>query len=216
MLNMDSCVGMMFVNHHRLLSYWVMRIPGVVGKSTEFNVDIFSSETGKWSQSASVCATVLAPVSTGIRQFWPESELIEKRKEKREANRRVKHRTLCQDESGAGVASLVLSCLKDHDKGGKWYLKHKVYLRDLEKSPCLTELLRVDMIVEVLAYHPNDGEIMYLMIETKVVSCNLRRKTPKVVLDSPKTNDLCSDYNVFNFLLPCWPTPIPHQMEKAA
>ena len=41
--------------HHRLLSYWVMRIPGVVGKSTEFNVDIFSSETGKWSQSASVC-----------------------------------------------------------------------------------------------------------------------------------------------------------------
>ena len=32
-----------------------MRIPGVVGKSTEFNVDIFSSETGKWSQSASVC-----------------------------------------------------------------------------------------------------------------------------------------------------------------
>lgn len=41
--------------HHRLLSYWVMRILGVVGKSTEFKVDIFSFETGKWSQSASVC-----------------------------------------------------------------------------------------------------------------------------------------------------------------
>ncbi|KAK7854727.1 hypothetical protein CFP56_031063 [Quercus suber] len=207
-----------------------MRIPGVVGKSTEFNVDIFSSETGKWSQSASVCATDCLvgfnPYTGKCCQFFDKPVDLNRSygiferlwvfHEKREANRRVKHRTLCQDESGAGVASLVLSCLKDHDKGGKWYLKHKVYLRDLEKSPCLTELLRVDMIVEVLAYHPNDGEIMYLMIETKVVSCNLRRKTPKVVLDSPKTNDLCSDYNVFNFLLPCWPTPIPHQMEKAA
>lgn len=95
-------------------------------------------------------------------------------------------------------------------------LKAQVYLRDLEKSPCLTELLRVDPIVEVLAYHPNDGEIMYLMIETKVVSSNLRRKTLEVVLDSSETNDLYSDYNVFTLLLPCWPTPIPYQMEKAA
>ena len=110
----------------------------------------------------------------------------------------------------------MLSCLKDYDKGGKWYLKHKVYLRDLEKSHCLTELLTVDPIVEVLAYHPNDGEIMYLMIETKVVSCNLRRKTLEVVSDSLESNDLYSDYNVFTILLTCWPTPIPYQMEKAA
>ncbi|KAK7830142.1 hypothetical protein CFP56_028551 [Quercus suber] len=180
--------------HHRLLSYWVMRNPGVVGKSTEFKVDIFSSETGKWSQFASVCPTDchvgFNPYTSKCCQFFEKPV---------DLNRSY------------GIFERL-----GVFHGGKWYLKHKVYLRDLEKSPCLTELLRVDPIVEVLAYHPNDGEIMYLMIETKVVSCNLRRKTLEVVLDSLETNDLYSDYNVFTLLLPFWPTLIPYQMEKAA
>lgn len=47
---------------HKQLSYRVMRIPEFKGESAEFGVEIFSSDTGKWTQ---VCGVVPARISVG-------------------------------------------------------------------------------------------------------------------------------------------------------
>ena len=97
------------------------------------------------------------------------------------------------------------------EEGGKWCLEHQLYVKQMvsEKSPWLTKfIVNRHPIVMVLAFHPNDRDIMYLMICLKVVSCNLRRKTLEVVRDLPDSDSFLDDKNVFNFVLPCWPTPI--------
>nr|POE61801.1 hypothetical protein CFP56_59515 [Quercus suber] len=97
------------------------------------------------------------------------------------------------------------------EEGGKWCLEHQLYVNQMvsEKSPWLTKfVVKRHPIVRVLAFHPNDRDIIYLMIHLKVVSCNLRRKTLEVVRDLPDPHSFTDDKNVFNFVLPCWPTPI--------
>ena len=47
-----------------------------------------------------------------------------------------------------------------------------------KKSPWLTQYVSKKFpFVTVLAFHPNDGDILYLVIEMKVALCNLRCKT---------------------------------------
>ena len=77
-----------------------------------------------------------------------------------------------------------------------------------KKSPWLTQYVSQKFpFVTVLAFHPNDGDILYLVIEMKVALCNLRCKTIKVFCDIPHGyEDKCT---IINFVLPCWPTPIP-------
>uniref|UniRef100_A0A7N2LKP0 Uncharacterized protein n=1 Tax=Quercus lobata TaxID=97700 RepID=A0A7N2LKP0_QUELO len=103
--------------------------------------------------------------------------------------------------------------LNDCDKderggGGKWCLENQLYFNQIvsERSPWLSKyVMEKNPYLLVLAYHPNDRDITYLMIDFKVALCNLRRKTLEVVCDFP---DYHPSYNVFNFVLPCWPTPI--------
>ena len=62
----------------------------------------------------------------------------------------------------------------------------------------------------VIAY---DNSLTYKQLRKL---CNLRRETLEVVRDFP---DHQPSYNVFNFELPCWPTPIhssPFLLVKAA
>ena len=99
---------------------------------------------------------------------------------------------------------------KDNEGGGKWFLEHEVFINQLvsKKSPWLTQYVPLKFpFVTVLAFHPNDGDILYLVIEMKVALCNLRCKTIKVFCDIPHGyEDKCT---IINFVLPCWPTPIP-------
>ena len=97
------------------------------------------------------------------------------------------------------------------EEGGEWCFEHQLYLNQMisEKSPWLSKyVLNKYPAVMLLAFHPNDRDIMYLMIHFKVVSCNLRRKTLEVVRDLPDPHYFSEGKNVFNFVLPCWPTPI--------
>ena len=101
------------------------------------------------------------------------------------------------------------NCDEDGGGGGKWCLQHQLCLKQMvsEKSPWLTNVVKKNPCLSILACHPNDRDIFYLRINSKVVSCNLRRNTLEVVCDFP---DNCpyAFYNVFDFALPCWPTPI--------
>lgn len=71
----------------------------------------------------------------------------------------------------------------DNEGGGKWFLEHAVFFNQLvsKQSPWLTQYVPLKFpFVTVLAFHPNDGDI--LVIEMKVVLCNLRSKTMEVFL----------------------------------
>ena len=75
--------------------------------------------------------------------------------------------------------------LKDYDNegGGKWCLEHKVSVNQFvsEKSSWLTQYVhRINFVHDFIGFHPIDGDIMYLAIESNVVVCNLRRKTLEV------------------------------------
>ncbi|XP_075665657.1 F-box protein At5g07610-like [Castanea sativa] len=106
--------------------------------------------------------------------------------------------------------------LKDYDSDnnggrGKWCLKHKVYNYEMVSEKWLIKYVdRNYKKVSVLAFHPNDGDIVYLLIQSKVVLCNLQSNTMEVFCDIPQI----VPYNVFKplaltFVLPSWPTPIP-------
>ena len=234
---------------HKPLSYRVMRIPEFKCESAEFGVEIFSSDTGKWTQSVGLCPQgfqldVFAFPGVPYKDllFWWSStdclvgfdpntskccQFFEKPGELNPSHGierlGVCHGTLRICQISGYPYEVADPCLrvwelKDYDEGGKWNLEHELYFDKMvsEKSPWLTEYLSKKYpTVAVLAYHPNDREVVYLMIKFKVVFCNLRRKTLEVVCDIPTADYFYHGCNVFTFVLPCWPTPIPFQTEKA-
>ncbi|KAK7851125.1 hypothetical protein CFP56_042917 [Quercus suber] len=89
----------------------------------------------------------------------------------------------------------------------------------LKKSTCLAQYFSERFCVEaVLAFHPNDGDILYLLIKTKfVVLCNMREKTLQVIYDVPVPSNVGDDFKVITSVLPWWPTLFPSSpMQDAA
>ncbi|KAK4591065.1 hypothetical protein RGQ29_021310 [Quercus rubra] len=135
----NAKIGFIFRRCHdqQQFSYRVMCIPKFECESTEFKVYIFSSDTGKWSESIVSC-----PPGFHFTDYA---------------------------HSYAGVP----------------------YQESL------------------LGYHPYDRDVVYLILATMVVSLNLRRKTVEMVCDFQRPSPFYKAVNVFDFVLPCWPTPIP-------
>ncbi|XP_050290472.1 putative F-box protein At2g19630 [Quercus robur] len=185
------------------LSYSVVLIPYFHDKLREFKVYIFSSNTREWSESMVLC---LDPEGFELTHF---------------ALCAVPYKSLlfwCSNSGrllGIDPSILRIWELKDYDNegGGKWYLEHEVSVNQLvsKKSPWLTEDVQQKYpLFLVLAFHPNDGDILYLAIELKVLLCNLRSKTVEVFCDVPHDPDTRNGKcNIINFVLPSWPTPIP-------
>jgi F-box interacting protein len=89
--------------------------------------------------------------------------------------------------------------LEDED-AGTWCMKHKVYLK------------KVYLTNNFLAFHPYNGEIVFLRSGKYIVLCNMRTMELKIeckVQNMPSI--LFSDFAKFVLLLlqPSWPTPIP-------
>ncbi|XP_030969776.1 putative F-box/kelch-repeat protein At1g15680 [Quercus lobata] len=126
--------------------------------------------------------------------------------------------------SGNAHTGLRVWELKDFDNenngsgaGGKWCLKHELCFSQMvsEKSPSLTEYINdriwiIPLDISVLAFHPNDGDIMYLLIQSEVVICNLQSRTLEVFCDiNHSEHGFFTTPNTLTFVLPSWPTPIP-------
>jgi hypothetical protein len=83
-----------------------------------------------------------------------------------------------------------------------------------EKSPWLPQYVMENYSdYGVQEHHPNDGDIMYLLVKQLVVLCNLRSRTLEIICDLPYHNVDLPHHNVdpcelLNFELPCWPTTI--------
>ena len=104
--------------------------------------------------------------------------------------------------------------------GGKWCLKHELYFNQMvsEKSPWLTQYVTTMFpSVSVLAFHPNDANVVYLMIQSKVVFCNLQSRTLEVFCHVPQREHAhYFTYHPLSFVLPSWPTPIPSVRDAIA
>ena len=99
--------------------------------------------------------------------------------------------------------------------GGEWCLQHKVSLKEFVSEKSLWLLLTQSFFITVLGFHPINGDILYLGIRSKVLICNLRRKTLELYCYFPEGNHYAVS-NAFNCVLPCWPTPIPSSLKNAA
>nr|XP_023925872.1 F-box protein At5g07610-like [Quercus suber] len=170
-------------------SFRVVLILSTRTNLSQFNIHVFSSDTGFhfWpidggrllgfdpfkinNSNSSTCCMIEQPVEL---EPFPEINCLG-----------LCHGCLrtCQ-VSGYAYPRLRVWELKDFDNenngsraGGKWSLKHELYFSQMvsEKSPSLTEYINdwnwpCPPVISVLAFHPNDGDIMYLLIQSKVVS----------------------------------------------
>ncbi|KAK4603554.1 hypothetical protein RGQ29_012178 [Quercus rubra] len=122
--------------------------------------------------------------------------------------------------------------LEDYDDngGGKWCLEHEMHFNEmaLEKYPQLREYINSDYCPMFVAYHPNDRDVVYLIInflkfwvhgnnvqQLMVISCDMRRKTLEVIYDNPLMPRIRNRFisyrnlfDVFTFVHLWWPTPI--------
>uniref|UniRef100_A0A7N2LTW7 F-box protein At3g26010-like beta-propeller domain-containing protein n=2 Tax=Quercus lobata TaxID=97700 RepID=A0A7N2LTW7_QUELO len=99
--------------------------------------------------------------------------------------------------------------------GGEWCLQHKVSLKEFVSEKSLWLLLTQSFFITVLGFHSINGDILYLGIRSKVLICNLRRKTLELYCNAPEANHYAASF-AFNSVLPCWPTPIPSSLKNAA
>ncbi|KAF3953521.1 hypothetical protein CMV_021048 [Castanea mollissima] len=207
----SAWIGLIFRCYHdqQQFSYRVMRIPKFENVSTEFKADIFSSETGKWSESIVLCPpefyfTDYAHSYAGVPYqgllFWwsldghllgfdPYTSTccrVIYKPEDLAPNNRIQRLGVCNGAlricklAGPSYADEILLV---------WELKD-------HDTECKWSL-------------EHKVDVVYLIIETMVVSLNLRRKTVEMVCDFQRPSPFYKALNVFNFVLPCWPTPIP-------
>ncbi|XP_075665653.1 uncharacterized protein LOC142635371 [Castanea sativa] len=210
-------------------SFRVVLILSTESNLGQLNIHTFSSDTGEWSDSVPIDGGRLL----GFNPFKINNSnsstccVIEQPLEL-EPFHEINCLGLCHgclrtcQVSGNVHPRLRVWELKDFDNenngsgaGGKWGLKHELYFSQMvsENSPSLTEYVNdrnwpSPPVISVLAFHPNDGDIMYLLIQLKVVICNLRSRTLEVFCDIPQRGQ-CHIYapNTLTSLLPSWPLP---------
>ena len=72
--------------------------------------------------------------------------------------------------------------LEDYGNAGTWCMKHKVYLKDMVSENSLLVELANEMYsnLDLLAFHPNDVEVVFLQFRNYVVLCNMRTRVLKM------------------------------------
>ena len=96
--------------------------------------------------------------------------------------------------------------LEDYADAGTWSLKHKVYFKDMF-SECsnIIEIVAHREPVAFIAFHPNDGDIVFLNFGRNILSCNLRTRVCTLVRGIVSSMHKSS---VFVLGQTSWPTPV--------
>ena len=96
--------------------------------------------------------------------------------------------------------------LEDYADAGIWTLKHEVYFKDM-LSECSTVIKMVGRREPVvfIAFHQNDGDIVFLNFGDDILSCNLRTRVCTLVRGIVSSMHKSS---VFVLGQPSWPTPV--------
>jgi hypothetical protein len=113
--------------------------------------------------------------------------------------------------------------LEDYGNAGTWCMKHKVYLNDVVSEHAkLVEIAKKSRprpCVHLLAFHPNNGEIVFLQFLNYIVLCNMRtmvlkmagqlRHKGKILAGNSSSLVHVPAKSVFLLGQPSWPTPVP-------
>ncbi|GMY18853.1 F-box protein At3g26010-like [Fagus crenata] len=218
---------------HKQLTYRVLRLLKIKDKNMEIKVDMFSSDTCEWTKSLVSCPrrfdlssfATAAVVYKDLLFWW---EIKSNRIVGCDPNNyrffelpvQMEHGIdyfglcggslrICEIPGQEDPSLLRVWVLKDFVKNeDKWCLEHEVYFNQMtwKNSTWLTEYVKSPYL-QVFAYHPNDGDILYLVIKSRIVLCNLQRKTLEMLHDFPMLAHVCA--RAHTSVLPWWPTPIP-------
>lgn len=123
-------------------------------------------------------------------------------------------------DNSAKAVSLSVWELEDYD-AGKWRLEHMVYLKDMVSVNSEDYLRMIKdarkpldpvKMVKLLAFHPHDVDIVYLIfLKWLVVSCNLQARTLQGSRVQLSKNEDCCSLPCGNFcsIVHSWrPTPV--------
>ena len=178
-------------NHDQLI-YRVVLIPPFSDKLKETKVEIFASETGKWSNSVLPCPGNFDRRGVPYKNllFWWDSEggrLIWFDPYNSDCCGFFEHPEKLDPFQGHVIKDPLGVChgclrlcqflknpqeglrlweIKDYDdKGGKWYLEHEMYFNEMVSPKCPQLLQHIDRSSHpMLAYHPKDKDIIYLIL----------------------------------------------------
>ena len=119
------------------------------------------------------------------------------------------------ENNGNNGSNISVWELVDYDNTGTWSLKHKVCYKGII-SECTTffdkkveEEEEIQGPVKFIAFHQNDGDIVFLQFSNYIVSCNMRTRVYALAaIVSMRVTSI--------FLLgqPSWPTPIHPLLSK--
>ncbi|CAK7351285.1 unnamed protein product [Dovyalis caffra] len=110
--------------------------------------------------------------------------------------------------------TLIIWKLRDYDKW-EWSLEDHFDLDAMIPGSPLVQAILGDSehMLGPLAFHPCDGDIVYLHFENFVISCNRRTKELRMAGTIPGDSYFYSLGKVFHIELPLWPTPIASPIE---
>ena len=93
------------------------------------------------------------------------------------------------------------------DNYGTWCMKHKVNLKKIvSQNSRLVEITKAySPRVNFVAFHRNDGELVFLQFLDDIVLCNMRTRVLNIARTIPNSH-MCSSLLL---LQPSWPTPVP-------
>ncbi|KAL4606100.1 hypothetical protein ACB092_09G078600 [Castanea dentata] len=107
--------------------------------------------------------------------------------------------------------------LEDYNNAGTWCKKHEVCYKNmvfehpnnLYRIVGLAENFRYSM-VEFLAFHPDDGEIVFFKFRNYKVMCNINMRTRKLTMERKLNSSRWGRLSSALLLpQPLWPTPVP-------
>nr|XP_023925716.1 F-box protein At5g49610-like [Quercus suber]POE94117.1 putative f-box/kelch-repeat protein [Quercus suber] len=118
--------------------------------------------------------------------------------------------------------------LEDYDNGGRWCLKHKVYIEDMIlEYPDLSKLASLSPMVLLPTFHPNDDKIFFFKFRNYILMWDLQTMVLKVAIELENTKQNLDDNAEYVFLRQqqspivdnaksvfllqqqSWPTPVP-------
>ncbi|WJX32256.1 hypothetical protein P8452_20601 [Trifolium repens] len=208
------------LNNHR---FSVVRFPRFDGTTnemlwgitkSEFEMVVFSSETGKWNKKTVSCSNgftqsaMLPPgfAHQGIFGASPNDIIFNGHI----GVCRGKIRIACYNNIGCSV---MVWELENVEEEYSWCLLHKIRFAPMPLDCIVDELLRtggrgeiVDMGTRVRAFHPYDGDVVFLQRIHRIFVGNLKMNKFEGV---GYGNHGFDSLQMVSLDFPLWPTPIP-------
>lgn len=111
--------------------------------------------------------------------------------------------------------TLLVWCLKDYEMS-EWSLEHSIAMQDwIIRNECVSSYVKRDsrlglLCGQLLAIHPTNPDVVYLLFPRWIVLCKLSARTVEIAsrIDAVGAG-LIPSFFPFQSMLPSWPTPLP-------